>query len=103
VNHWNEAYHESDACSQFREADLKLTVLAAALKGGNVELDKSMEATASISAMYNSAMKDLFYLAKKTFAPLPEPQKGVYKKANIQENYEKKAETYISLRTGEEV
>ena len=69
-NRWNEAYHDSEHSAQLREADLKMCVLSCALKGGNTDIEVAMDAASSLSKMFDSAMKGLYYLAKEILAPI---------------------------------
>ena len=75
-NRWNEAYHDNEHAAQLREADLKMCVLAAALKGGSTNLATALEVAGGISKRFDSAMKGLYYLAKEILAPIQKAGDG---------------------------
>ena len=115
MNLWNEAYHASDACSRLREADLKLMVLAATAKSGNTELAVTMDAVGSVAQMFDSAMKDLYFLAKETLAPIMKVgmkesfeigsfvSPGAFAEKAKLDNISESKETYISPISGKPV
>lgn len=97
MNKWNEAYHASAACAAYREAEIKLSMVALMAEKGGYPLADVMEAATSTSQMLNSAMRDLYELAKVTLAQLPTHPGGGCK---ITESVDP---SYISPITGKKV
>jgi len=96
-NAWNEAYHASEACAHYREAEIGLGMLAIMAEKGQHSIADMLEATHNTSQKLNTAMRELFELAKTTMAP--QNPLGLCGK----EQTDKMPDRYISPITGKKV